>query len=54
MVLHPDKLKKAQDELDRVVGTARMPLISDKADLPYVNALIKEIMRWRPVLPLGE
>ncbi|KAJ8482310.1 hypothetical protein ONZ51_g5439 [Trametes cubensis] len=53
MVLHPDKLKKAQDELDRVVGTARMPLISDKADLPYVNALIKEIMRWRPVLPLG-
>ncbi|KAH9896527.1 cytochrome P450 [Cubamyces lactineus] len=53
MVLHPDKLKKAQEELDRVVGTARMPLISDKADLPYVNALIKEIMRWRPVLPLG-
>ena len=53
MALHPDKLRKAQAELDEVVGTERMPTISDKASLPYVNALIKETMRWHPALPLS-
>ena len=53
MALHPDKLHKAQAELDEVVGTERMPTISDKASLPYVNALIKETMRWHPALPLS-
>ncbi|KAI0666405.1 cytochrome P450 [Trametes maxima] len=53
MALHPDKLRKAQEEIDRVVGTERMPLISDRPDLPYVDALIKETMRWHPTLPLS-
>ncbi|KAM5543795.1 hypothetical protein V8D89_002412 [Ganoderma adspersum] len=53
MALHPDKLRKAQAELDEVVGTERMPTISDKGSLPYVNALIKETMRWHPALPLS-
>ncbi len=53
LALHPDKLRKAQTELDEVVGTERMPKISDKASLPYVNALIKETMRWHPALPLS-
>lgn len=53
MALHPDKLRKAQTELDGVVGIDRMPRISDKSSLPYVNALIKETMRWHPALPLS-
>nr|VWP02507.1 Arg-6 protein [Ganoderma boninense] len=53
MALHPDTLRKAQAELDEVVGTERMPMISDRASLPYVNAIIKETMRWHPALPLS-
>ncbi|EJF59311.1 cytochrome P450 [Dichomitus squalens LYAD-421 SS1] len=53
MALHPDKLRKAQAELDEIVGTERMPKISDKVNLPYVNAVIKETMRWHPALPLS-
>ncbi|EKM50920.1 uncharacterized protein PHACADRAFT_151345 [Phanerochaete carnosa HHB-10118-sp] len=53
MAMHPDKLKKAQDEIDHVVGVDRLPLISDRESLPYVEALIKEVMRWHPALPLS-
>ena len=53
MALHPEKLRKAQAELDDVLGTERMPKISDKVNLPYVNAVIKETMRWHPALPLS-
>ncbi|KIP07601.1 hypothetical protein PHLGIDRAFT_70797 [Phlebiopsis gigantea 11061_1 CR5-6] len=45
--------RKAQEELDRVVGTDRLPLLSDRGSLPYVEALIKEVMRWHPILPLS-
>ena len=54
MALHPDKLKLAHEELDRVVGVDRLPTISDRGRLPYVNAIIKETMRWHPALPLSE
>ena len=53
MVLHPDEQKKAQAELDRVVGTDRLPEFSDEDSLPYICALIKELLRWRSVVPLG-
>ena len=53
MALYPEKQREAQAELDEVVGTERMPKISDKVSLPYVNALIKETMRWHPALPLS-
>ncbi|KAH9846771.1 cytochrome P450, partial [Lenzites betulinus] len=41
MALYPDALRKAQAELDRVVGTERMPTIDDRGSLPYVNAVIR-------------
>ena len=41
--------KKAQTQIDRVCGTSRSPLWSDFKDLPYINAVVKEGMRWRPV-----
>ncbi|TFK80436.1 cytochrome P450 [Polyporus arcularius HHB13444] len=53
MALHPDKLRLAQAEIDAVVGTDRLPTIGDRTHLPYVNAVIKETMRWHPALPLG-
>jgi len=53
MFLFPAVQKRAQDELARIVGPNRLPQFSDRADLPYINALCKECMRWQPVTPLG-
>ncbi|KAF8513276.1 cytochrome P450, partial [Gautieria morchelliformis] len=53
MVLSPEVQKKAQAELDAVVGPNRLPEFEDRNDLPYINALCKEILRWHPLLPVG-
>ncbi|KAF9011912.1 cytochrome P450 [Cyathus striatus] len=53
MLHHPDVMRKAQAELDSVVGSERMPDFEDKGSLPYVRALINETLRWRPVAVLG-
>ena len=49
MVLHPDVLHKAQAEIDQVVGLERLPTFADQHRLPYLNALIKELLRINPV-----
>ena len=54
MAQHPEIQKRAQEELDRVIGSNRLPLVSDRDDLPYVNAVAKEVLRWRPILPLSK
>jgi len=46
-------LKKAQQEMDSVVGEDRTPVWSDYAQLPYCATIVKEAMRWRPVVPLA-
>lgn len=48
-----DVLKKAQAEIDAVVGEDRTPVWSDYDKLPYIAATVKEAMRWRPVVPLA-
>lgn len=53
MTLFPDVQKTAQAELDRVVGD-RLPSFGDRAHLPYIDALVKETLRWNPVTPLGK
>ncbi|KDQ53894.1 hypothetical protein JAAARDRAFT_197004 [Jaapia argillacea MUCL 33604] len=53
LVTHPDVQKRAQTELDTVIGNSRLPEFSDREDLPYVEALMKETLRWLPVAPLG-
>ncbi len=46
MVLYPNKQAKAQEELDRVIGNGgRLPEYEDEQNLPYLNALLKEVMR---------
>ena len=53
MIAHPDIQKRAQDELDVVVGRSRSPTFADAPNLPYVQAMVKETLRWRAALPLG-
>jgi cytochrome P450 len=53
MALYPEKQHRAQVEIDGIIGTERLPTISDLPNLPYVNAVVKETMRWHPALPLG-
>ncbi|KAH8118942.1 cytochrome P450 [Phellopilus nigrolimitatus] len=53
MVLNPEVQRRAQEEIDRVVGIDRLPTFEDKEYLPYVNAICKESLRWQPVTPLG-
>jgi len=52
MVLNPKAMKKAQEELDRVVGEGELPDFSHKDNLPYIDALVKEVLRWNPSLPI--
>lgn len=53
MAMYPEVQKKAQVELDGVVGKDRLPSFSDRNSLTYINAMVKESMRWQMVLPLG-
>ncbi|KAI5120037.1 hypothetical protein M0805_004665 [Coniferiporia weirii] len=53
MVLYPDVQRRAQEELDRVVGKDNLPTMEDKKNLPYINAICSESLRWQPVLPFG-
>ncbi|KAN0070575.1 cytochrome P450 [Elaphomyces granulatus] len=52
-VLHPESAGKAREELDSVVGPNRLPSFDDISNLLYVNAFIKEVLRWRPIAPIG-
>lgn len=45
MIHHPGVAKRAQEEIDRVLGKNQLPTIMDRADLPYVDCIIKEVMR---------
>ena len=53
MAMNPEVQKRAQSELDSVVGPRRLPNLDDEPELPYVAALIKECLRWRSVIPTG-
>ena len=51
--MHPDVQEKAQQELDEVIGSNRLPVFADRASLPYVDAILRECLRWQPVAPIG-
>ena len=53
MLLFPHVQRKAHEELDRVIGRDRLPEFSDQDQLPYIKAIYLELLRWRPVAPLG-
>ncbi|KAJ8126114.1 hypothetical protein O1611_g7525 [Lasiodiplodia mahajangana] len=53
MTLFPEIQVKAREEIDRVIGTGRLPSYSDMESLPYVTAIATEAARWHPVAPMG-
>ena len=52
MALYPEAQKKAQAEIDAVVGSNRLAYFHDCPSLPYINAVVKESARWNLVTPL--
>jgi cytochrome P450 len=53
MLAYPETQARAQAELDAVVGRSRLPTFADYSFLPYIRAMVQELLRWRPVGPLG-
>ncbi|KAF8269892.1 CyP450 monooxygenase [Lactarius quietus] len=53
MVLYPDVQKRAQEEIDSVLGHGHLPKFGDEHALPYVKAMLHEVLRWSPPTPLG-
>ncbi|KAF8675528.1 cytochrome P450 [Rhizoctonia solani] len=53
MVLYPDVQKRAQAEIDSVLGHSRLPKVEDRAQLGYVDRVVQETLRWGPVTPLA-
>lgn len=54
MLAHPEVLQKVRAEVDRVVGSDRMPTFEDEPNLPYLVACIKETLRRRPPSIMGK
>ncbi|KAJ9373960.1 hypothetical protein DTO282E5_1316 [Paecilomyces variotii] len=52
-ITHPEMVRKAQEELDSVVGTERLPAFDDMDHLPYIKAVISELLRWRTISTIG-
>ena len=53
LVVFPQVQRRAQAELDVVVGRDRLPTFDDRPNLPYIEAICKEVMRWLMVAPIG-
>ena len=53
MTLFPDAQSGAKQEIDTVIGSEHLITLDDRASLPYFEALLREVMRWRPVTPLS-
>ncbi|RWA10840.1 hypothetical protein EKO27_g4261 [Xylaria grammica] len=53
MTLYPEAQRRGQEEIDQVVGKDRLPTLADRGNLPYIDAIVKETLRWHPVAPMG-
>jgi hypothetical protein len=53
MAMYPEVQKKAQSQLDRVLVDGRLPELSDRPSLPWVDAIIKETLRWSSMTPVS-
>lgn len=53
MAIHPEIQKKAQEEIDSIVESGRLPTFEDRPLLPYVEAIYREVLRFAPPLPIG-
>jgi hypothetical protein len=53
MTLYPDVQRRAQEELNTVLPPGSMPTFADRPQLPYIEAVVREVVRWHPVSPQG-
>ncbi|KAF5372144.1 hypothetical protein D9758_005118 [Tetrapyrgos nigripes] len=53
MIANPAAQQAAQAELDAFLAPGELPSFRDEKSLPYVNAIVKEVYRWKPVTPLA-
>jgi cytochrome P450 len=54
MILQPEAQRKAQSELDAVLGHCTAPQPADRPRLPYTEALISEVFRSYSIGPVGK
>lgn len=54
MTLFPDVQKRAQAEIDTIVGQDRLPNYQDREHLPYIEVLVQEVLRFFSVVPIGK
>jgi len=52
--MYPEVQAKAFKEINSVIGQDRLPTLADLDDLPYMEALWKETLRWSPPFPISE
>ncbi|KAF7346656.1 Steroid 17-alpha-hydroxylase/17,20 lyase [Mycena sanguinolenta] len=52
-ILYPEWIPHAQREIDAVVGQDRLPSFKDRPHLPFVEAIVRETLRWRPAVRIG-
>ena len=53
MVIHPNIQARAHAEIDGVTKGSRLPEFSDQPELPFVKAVLAELLRCYPPAPLG-
>ncbi|KAH8112914.1 cytochrome P450 [Phellopilus nigrolimitatus] len=53
MAVHPDVQRRAQAEVDEKIGRGSLADFGQLDDLPYLTAILKEVLRFAPVGPLG-
>ncbi|KAH7926173.1 cytochrome P450 [Leucogyrophana mollusca] len=53
MALSPESQRRGQEEIDAVIGCERLANIADRSNTPFVDAIMKETLRWHPVAPLA-
>ena len=53
MAQYPLVQKKLQKEIDEIVGDSRLPSLADRPAMPYVDAVMHELLRLSSVFRLG-
>jgi cytochrome P450 len=53
MMLHPEVQRKGHEEISRVCDSSQLPSYDDLDSLPYVTAIVLEVLRWTAVAPIG-
>ena len=53
MMLHPEVQRKGHEEITRVCDSSQLPSYDDADSLPYVTAIVLEVLRWTAVAPVG-